>query len=464
MALSSIEWKILTLILIVKICLDIKDCKEHAEVLPFIKKEFRKYSLEVEELRGILADKADVFFRNVPTEPETVVCQNITYGNVVRKHCRHRIIEEFKPWVLETGKELNDIAESLREPEVQMKTEQKRLWYGVANLLTKLLIFKLVLIDQSCFSARMFLLLPLVTYFSMAHDTLASDQEATVEIKRFISKCIQSPFAVFNALLVFVTAYSMLDYATAFTDLTLSYDQGATAQMAAFYTRYAVNVYYYLLLRRLSSNNDVDQMNEIITSASINSDTTVSINSCRIILRNKVNFHTETTKSSIFLNLCSLPLQVYPEWYFHACLYGHKNTLRSLLHHDEHRPNLNSKCTVDGYSGLQLAVLGDHASVVQLILDSNGREVDAFQENDLGETALDIAVGKGNKQIVTRFIKSRHFKWQRIKNVHKLLARSVRGEHYDIAHFLIEQINDGGNVPLKFKVATDPVKTLLDFI
>ena len=62
----------------------------------------------------------------------------------------------------------------------------------------------------------------------------------------------------------------------------------------------------------------------------------------------------------------SAALQVEPSWFFHSCLYGHKDNLKRILDKSEKvdiNPNLT---TIDGETPLHLAIIGNHLPIGQI--------------------------------------------------------------------------------------------------
>ena len=65
--------------------------------------------------------------------------------------------------------------------------------------------------------------------------------------------------------------------------------------------------------------------------------------------------------------------QTEPGWFFHACLYGHKDHVRDLL--QRKAVGINLKCEYGGNTGLHLACATGSLSTVQVLLDNHIQKV-----------------------------------------------------------------------------------------
>ena len=65
--------------------------------------------------------------------------------------------------------------------------------------------------------------------------------------------------------------------------------------------------------------------------------------------------------------------QAEPGWFFHACLYGHKDHVRDLL--QRKAVGINLKCEHGGNTGLHLACATGSLSTVQVLLDNHIQKV-----------------------------------------------------------------------------------------
>ncbi len=95
---------------------------------------------------------------------------------------------------------------------------------------------------------------------------------------------------------------------------------------------------------------------------------------------------------------------VDPDWIWHSCLYGHKDTLKKIFekYPNEFKPNFT---TVHGNTALHLGVFGDHLPIVQVLISKFGKDINFSIRNNDGLNPLDLALLRKNNAIIKLLLK-----------------------------------------------------------
>ena len=93
------------------------------------------------------------------------------------------------------------------------------------------------------------------------------------------------------------------------------------------------------------------------------------------------------------------------DWFYHSCLYGHKEVLRKLL---DKYPDSFKICdvSVNGNTAIHLGVFGNHLSIVQILLSRYRKEANLSLRNSDGFNPLDLALTNKNNAIIKLLMKN----------------------------------------------------------
>lgn len=124
-----------------------------------------------------------------------------------------------------------------------------------------------------------------------------------------------------------------------------------------------------------------------------------------------------------------------PMGFLHACVYGHKDVLKSLLSN----PDLDINQTISlkdysGFTGMHISVLMDHLPNVQLLLN----HANIWLKNEDGKNAFELALELDRKDIVTVFMKHKKFKWKHV-NIKKVLTLAIERYQFELAQKIIKE-------------------------
>lgn len=91
--------------------------------------------------------------------------------------------------------------------------------------------------------------------------------------------------------------------------------------------------------------------------------------------------------------------KVSKDWFWHSCLYGHKDNLKSII---ERFPGLIkiNETQVDGNTAIHFGIFGNHLTVLQILLGKFGNELELSIRNNDGLNPLDLAVVMKNNAIM----------------------------------------------------------------
>ena len=128
---------------------------------------------------------------------------------------------------------------------------------------------------------------------------------------------------------------------------------------------------------------------------------------------------------------------VYPSWIHHACLYGHKDTVKNIMNQFSTSLNFNEQESLGGNTPLHLACLGRHLNVIQTLMSNARREsVDLTITNTDGQTAIDIAIDKGASDIVCILLKSASNEAVAVRH----LVTALKQNHHDVVKILFDRV------------------------
>ena len=132
-------------------------------------------------------------------------------------------------------------------------------------------------------------------------------------------------------------------------------------------------------------------------------------------LREKMSTSSRILSEDVRLELCDKGL------FLHCCLYGDKDMLKLILQDKDFDVNQPGYM---GFTGLQAAVDRGHSPVVQLLIDNRKLKSDIYQENDSGETSLEIAIVRQEWNIACILMKHSSFKWSKVQ-VNRIVYSAV---------------------------------------
>ena len=141
---------------------------------------------------------------------------------------------------------------------------------------------------------------------------------------------------------------------------------------------------------------------------------------------------------------------VDPSWFFHSCLYGHKDNLKRILDKSEKvdiNPNL---ATIDGETPMHLAILGNHLPIIQVLVSRYKKELNLSIRNKKGLNVMDAAVEMKRMTILKLLL--RHWKPEI-----STLILAIEDHQSEVIPQLMEKLQKYFNLEL-----TVPIKRYLD--
>lgn len=152
-------------------------------------------------------------------------------------------------------------------------------------------------------------------------------------------------------------------------------------------------------------------------------------------------------------NNSSSKKDVDPSWLHHACLYGHRETLKSILAKHKASIDINGLC--QGQTPLHLASAKGHLPIVQIILANPDCGLEINRLNSQGHTALDLAAHSGSKDIFIRLMK--------IKKIHvsdNTLAMALEEDRLELIKLVLDKLDKSQKQP-EFECYMDRYLSLL---
>jgi hypothetical protein len=133
---------------------------------------------------------------------------------------------------------------------------------------------------------------------------------------------------------------------------------------------------------------------------------------------------------------------VETSWFFHACLYGHKDhakviffqsskflftncyRFQKILREDNFDVNSTS---INGNNALHIAVAAGQREILQILLSNQKHKISLDATNDEGKCALDLAASAGRWDLAQMILKCKRFKWS-LTNIEKVTYFAVENE------------------------------------
>ena len=153
-------------------------------------------------------------------------------------------------------------------------------------------------------------------------------------------------------------------------------------------------------------------------------------------------------KRSAARELSKQQARVSPAWFFHSCLYGHKDAVKVILNSFmvDINERLNVPCpepqnvnySFNGNTGLHLAASKGHLAVVQVLLENSHQKADLYARNDDDQTPMDLAIASGHYEVLKRMLSCKRFKWARA-NLEGMVLVAVVNHQFEIARRLLSE-------------------------
>lgn len=134
--------------------------------------------------------------------------------------------------------------------------------------------------------------------------------------------------------------------------------------------------------------------------------------------------HAENSDSKVNLNE-EPPL----DWFWHACLYGHKRQLRKIC--DKHIEQIDiNESKFKGNAAIHLAIWSGHVDTVRALLSRFAPDLDWSKRNDYGHNPLDLALMKKNEVIIKIVLKHASLEMS------SLMFAMLNRQHHHVSTFL----------------------------
>ena len=116
------------------------------------------------------------------------------------------------------------------------------------------------------------------------------------------------------------------------------------------------------------------------------------------------------------------------DWFWHSCLYGHKENLKKIL--DKHGQDIKiNETNINGNTGMHLGVYSGHLPVAQILLSKYDKSLNLSIRNDDGQNPLDVAVLRKHGSIIKLLLK--HTK----PEISSLVFTVETEQHYLVSKF-----------------------------